>query len=78
MLRKCFLETEGYRIFFNSKSVEGTEADFVDSIVEFQLNPCLGELLVRSIPAFITFQDLQRLATYFEQHIAVLKENPDS
>ncbi len=72
------METNGYRISFNLKSVEGTEVDFVDSIVEFQLDPRIGELLVRSVPAFIHFKDLQRLVTYFEQHIAALKEDPNS
>ena len=78
MFRKCFLETNGYRIFFNLKSTDKPKADFVDSIIEFQLDPNLGEVLVRSVPGFIHFKDLQRLIKYFEKHIAALKEDPNS
>lgn len=78
MIRKAILETNGYQIVFNLKSVDKPQADFVDSIVEFQLDSRLGELSARSIPTFIHFKDLQRLVTYFQQHIATLKENSDS
>jgi hypothetical protein len=74
---KCFLETEGYRIVFELKSLETTKQE-IDLIVEFHLNSHLGDLAVKSIPAFISIQDLQRLITYFEEHIARLQENPDS
>lgn len=78
MKKQCILETNGYRVVFTLKSVQKTKADFVDSICEFQLDPRLGELLARSVPTFIHFKDLQRLVTYFEQHITTLREDPNS
>jgi hypothetical protein len=74
---KCLLETEGYRIVFELKTLETTKQD-VDMVVEFQLNPCLSNMVVKSKPAFISIKDLQRLVTYFEEHIALLEEDPDS
>ena len=47
-------------------------------IVEFHLNPHLGNVDVKFKPAFISIKDLQRLVTYFEEHIARLQQDPDS
>lgn len=70
---KCLLETEGYQIVFNLKSLESTKED-LDLIVEFHLD-CFA---VKSIPAFIAIKDLHRLVSYFEEHIASLQVDPDS
>ena len=78
MKKKCVLETNGYRVFFHFRSVQTPEADYVESIVQFQIDSRLQELLVRSVPTLIHFKDLQRLVTYFEQHIAALKEDSNS
>lgn len=77
MIGKCLLETEGYKILFELKSLENSKQD-VDVIVEFQLNPHLGSLVVKSIPTFIAINDLERLVNYFEEHIAYLKVDSDS
>lgn len=77
MIGKCLLETEGYKIFFELKSLETSKQD-VDLIVEFQLNPHLGGLVVKSIPSIFAIKDLERLINYFEEHIACLKVDPDS
>lgn len=78
MIRKCLLETNGYQTIFNLKSVDKPQADSVELIVEFQLDPRLGELSAMSVPSFIHFKDLHRLVTYFEQHIASLRKDPNS
>jgi hypothetical protein len=74
--RQCLLETEGYRIVFNLKGIEKTKTD-MDLIVEYQLDPHLGLVLVKSKPEFIAVKDLQRLLNYFEEHISRLQEEPD-
>lgn len=58
MIRKCILETNGYQIVFNLKSVDKPQADFIDSIVELKLDSRLGELSAKSIPTFSHFKDL--------------------
>ncbi len=75
--RQCLLETEGYRIVFNLKSLENNQ-QIVDLIVEYQLDPQLCFVVVKSRPEFIAIKDLQRLANYFEEHILRLQEEPDS
>jgi hypothetical protein len=74
---KCLLETEGYRILFEFKSLETTQKN-VDMMVEFELAPNLGSISVKSIPAFIAIKDLQRLLMYFQKHIARLQEDSDT
>lgn len=77
MVSKCLLETEGYQILLELRSLETSKKD-VDMIVEFTLNPHLGSISVQSIPGLIALKDLQRLITYFEEHIDRLKQDPDS
>jgi len=77
MSQKCFLETDGYRVSFDLKDVQ-TSKEYVDMVVEFTLDQHLGDIVVQSVPTFIASSDLRRLATYFEEHIAQLLQNPDS
>ena len=77
MSRTCLLQTSGYRVLFELKDLETTTA-YVDMVVEFQLDPCLGGSLVKSEPTFVAMSDLQRLLAYFDQHIAYLQQDPDS
>lgn len=77
MIGKCLLETDGYKIIFELKSLETSKKD-VDLIVEFHLNPHLGSLVVKSVPTFTAIKDLERLVNYFEEHIARLKVDPDN
>jgi hypothetical protein len=76
MGRKCFLETDGYRVSFDLQDIQ-TSKENVDMIVEFILDQHLGGIMVKSVPTFIASSDLYRLATYFEEHIAQLPQNPD-
>lgn len=77
MSQKCFLETDGYRVSFDLKDVQASK-EYVDMVVEFTLDQYLGGIVVQSVPTFIAPSDLRRLATYFEEHIAQLLQNPDS
>lgn len=77
MINRCVLETKGYSIVFELKNYN-LAVEMVDLVLEFQLNPHIKDFYLRSIPSYITFKDLQRLATYLETHIASLIQNPDS
>lgn len=76
MDKKCFLETEGYRILFALKDVQASQ-EYVDMIVEFTLDQHLGGIMVKSVPTCIASSDLHQLVTYFEEHIAQLLRNSD-
>ncbi|NEQ63979.1 MAG: hypothetical protein F6K21_00285 [Symploca sp. SIO2D2] len=76
MVSKCFLETDGYQIIFELNSIENNQ-ELVNLVIELRLDPQLGEMLVRSVPSAITFPNLQRLVSYFEQHIAALRADPN-
>jgi len=77
MSKKCFLETDGYRVCFDLKGVQASK-EHVDMVVEFTLDQHLGGIVVKSIPTFIAASDLHRLTVYFEEHIAQLWQNSDS
>ncbi len=77
MNSKCLLETEGYQILFDLKTLDSTTKD-VDAVVEFILDPRLAEISVKSVPTFVAIKDLQRLIKYFEEHIALLQQDSDS
>lgn len=62
---------------FELKAFDAMEKH-ADVLVEFRLNPLIGEVAVKSVPTLIAISDLQRLVAYFENHIADLKQNPDS
>ena len=72
---KCVLKTEGYQAIFE---FDKKHQEVIGLVVEFKLNPQLQELSLKSVSSFITINDIQRLATYLENHIACLRENPDS
>ena len=77
MSSTCLLQTSGYRVLFELRGHDTTTA-YGDMIVEFQLDPCLGGISVKSEPTFVSMSDLQRLLAYFEQHIAHLQQDPNS
>ncbi len=66
-----------YRTVFELKSIDSNR-EMLDLVVEFQVDPRLREISVRSVSSYIDIKDLKRLVTYFEQHIASLKENSNS
>jgi hypothetical protein len=76
MGKKCVIETDGYRVSFDLKDMQASK-EYIDMIVEFTLDQHLGDIMVKSVPTFIAASDLYRLATYFEEHIAQLLQNPD-
>lgn len=77
MFTQCLLETYGYQVFFELKSLENN-TNLVDLAIQFILNPRLRELSVKSEPSFIAIKDLRRLVSYLEQHIDSLKQNSNS
>jgi len=77
MVSKCFLETDGYQIIFELNSIENSQ-ELVNLVIELRLHPQLGKMLVRSVPSAIALQNLHRLVSYFEQHIAALKVDPNN
>lgn len=77
MISKCLLETDGYRVIFELKSLDMTK-EYVDTVIKFLPDPRLSNVSLKSIPTFIGIQDLHRLVTYFEKHIASLQTDPDS
>lgn len=76
MNQKCFLETEGSQIIFDLSSLPTKKE--LDLVVHFRLDPQMGRFCVSSIPTFIAINDLQRLISYFEEHITDLRNDPDS
>jgi len=67
MGKKCFLETDCYRVSFDLKDIQAPQ-EYVNMIVEFTLDQHLGDIMVKSVPTFIAVSDLCRLAMYFEEH----------
>lgn len=74
---KCTLESEGYRLLFSFENIDNLR-EGVDFSAEFILDSSNYGLSVKSSTTFINFNDLQRLITYFEEHITSLKKNPNS
>jgi hypothetical protein len=74
MQKKCVLQTQGYKFsfYFRNKTYD---KDRVMVIVEFTLETSLGQILVRTTPMSIIFPDIQRLLTYFENHMISLKKD---
>jgi hypothetical protein len=64
-------------VSFNLEDVQASK-EHVNMVIEFALDAYLGGIVVKSIPAFTAVSDLYRLTTYFEEHIAQLRQNPDS
>ncbi len=77
MVNKCVLETDGYQIIFELSSIKNSQK-LVNLVIELRLDPQLGEMSVRSVPSRIALQNLQRLLSYFEQHIIALKADPNN
>lgn len=77
MSHLCTLETDGYRVLFNIRGFEA-DHDYLTWNVEFQLDPQLGHVLLKSIHNSIAVKDLLRLVEYLEQHITKLREDPCS
>ena len=77
MVQKYVLETDGYWICFDLKGTQAAK-ESVEVVVELVLDRNLGDVAVKSIPTLMTVRDLHRLVAYFEEHIALLQQNPDS
>jgi len=73
MIDKLFLNTEGYQVSFDLKTLPD-RTDAFDTIIHFRLDPRLGNVAFTSFPAHLTCETLQRLVTYLEQHIAQLED----
>lgn len=73
---QCFLDTEGYQVCFEITEVKN-DKKYVDAVIEFQSNPQLDEVRIKSVATFLALRDFQLLAEYFQQHIADLKIDPD-
>ena len=77
MVQKYVLEADGYRICFDLKETQAAK-ESVDMIVKLVLDKNLGDVAVQSVPTLMTIRDLYRLVAYFEEHVARLRQNPDS
>ncbi len=72
MTTRCTLETEGYHVAFHLQQAP-RQMGFVDGVIELTLLPELGGASFRSAPTFLSANDLQRLVTYLEEHVAHLR-----
>lgn len=70
------LHTDGFSIDFTLQSIQGTD-NYVNLTGIFRLMPYTKNILIDSVPTLISFSDLRRLLTYFEQHIAHLQQDPN-
>ncbi|MBW4495552.1 MAG: hypothetical protein KME26_21200 [Oscillatoria princeps RMCB-10] len=77
MSGQCFIETDGYQIWFDLKSVD-SQKKYIDAVVEFRSDPRLCEVSVKSAPTFLAVSDLPELVMYLNRHIARLQTDPDS
>lgn len=68
------LRSEDGRLAFWLKEKQDV-AKFVRATVGFSLTPTLGKVHVTSKPSPIQVQDLERLTTYLEEHIAHLQRD---
>ena len=75
MISKCLLQTDGYHVVFNLQHLDTTK-NYIDTIIEFILDPVISEISLKSIPTLIALSDWQELIAYFEQHIICLQQNP--
>lgn len=71
------LQANGYRIVFHFRPVTSSPRH-LDLVTSFALDPMIGNFTISSVPTFITLDDLEELATYFEQHLTHLQHDPDS
>ena len=77
MSTKCILKADGFQIYFNLIKFQKDKKN-MDVAIEFHLDPCISEVILKSTPTFIEINDIQRLVSYFEQHIISLQKNPDT
>ena len=77
MSHKALLETEGYLVMFEIKTIDTSEID-LDVVISFQLNSQISAISFCSDHNLIAKEDLQRLIVYFIQHIENLKQDPDT
>lgn len=75
MIKRCQLETDGYLVIFDFKSIQDTP-DYMDLTIEFKLDKSISGISVKSIPNFISKDDLQDIIKYFKDHIARLQKEP--
>jgi hypothetical protein len=77
MQKKCVLQTQGYNLsfYFINKTYE---RERVKAIIGFTLKTSLGQILVKSTPKFIKFENIQELLKYLENHIISLKEESET
>jgi len=75
MIKHYLLETDGYQVVFELKSMKEADEDVVDAIIEFRLDSRLGNLSIKSVPNFIYKKDLEDLIKYFENHIDSLQKD---
>src|SRR6478736_621234 len=84
MVELCTLETDGYQARFHlsrragSENLEPHGRERLDLVVEFRLDPHLGQLSIKSQRSATLISDLFRLADYLEQHVTALQENPET
>jgi hypothetical protein len=71
------LKAEGYTVAFTLKTVKNVRTS-LDLTAVFSLNPRIGKVEAASQTMLIRLQDIERLAAYLEEHMARLREDPDS
>ncbi|GCE12313.1 hypothetical protein [Tengunoibacter tsumagoiensis] len=73
MIQTLVLATEGYRISFELKPIE-QRPDAFETTITFFRNPRLDMLTLTSSPVTLSRETLQRLVTYFEQHMMNMQD----
>ena len=76
MMNRCLLKTNGYRVGFEFQNWVNNQED-VELVIKFLLDPQLGQVKVKSRPFLMAVEDLERLITYFKQHLKCLAQDPD-
>ena len=76
MLKEYLLSTHGYQVRFRLVRIDPDEG-YGDVVVELIQLPTMGNIVVRSIPAWTRLRDIQKLALYFGNHIRELKSDED-
>ena len=76
MTSKLFLNTEGYQVSFEMKTIPDLPDEF-EVTISFRLDPRLDNVTFTSTPSALPFKELQALADYFTPHIELLKSNPN-
>jgi hypothetical protein len=77
MFYQCWLETEGYRVLFDFKTLSN-QPNYLDLNLEFYLDFFGSQTIIKSSPSFIAISDLQRLINYFKEHIIHLRQDPET